>query len=60
MGVGAITPRPVVAPDGTIGVEQRLNLSLTIDHQVIDGADGARFLRDLVAAIENIDVTVLA
>ena len=60
LGVGAITPRPTVAADGTIAVEQRLNLSLTIDHQVIDGADGARFLRDLVAAIENIDVTVLA
>lgn len=60
LGVGAITPRPSVAADGTIAVEQRLNLSLTIDHQVIDGADGARFLRDLVAAIENIDVTVLA
>ena len=60
LGVGAITPRPALAPDGTVGVEQRLNLSLTIDHQVIDGADGARFLRDLVGAIENIDVTVLA
>lgn len=60
LGVGAITPRPVLAPDGAVGVQQRLNLSLTIDHQVIDGADGARFLRDLVAAIENIDVTVLA
>ena len=60
LGVGAITPRPTVAADGTIGVEQRLNLSLTIDHQVIDGADGARFLADLVAAIDNIDVTVLA
>ena len=60
LGVGAITPRPTVAADGTVAVEQRLNLSLTIDHQVIDGADGARFLRDLVAAIENIDVTVLA
>ncbi len=60
LGVGAITPRPALASDGTIGVQQRLNLSLTIDHQVIDGADGARFLRDLVEAIENIDVTVLA
>ena len=60
LGVGAITPRPAVTADGTIGVEQRLNLSLTIDHQVIDGADGARFLPDLVTAIENIDVTVLA
>ncbi|QQC43966.1 2-oxo acid dehydrogenase subunit E2 [Schaalia meyeri] len=60
LGVGSITPRPSFAPDGTVGAQQRLNLSLTIDHQVIDGADGARFLRDLVAAIENIDVTVLA
>jgi len=28
--------------------------------RVTAGAAGARFLRDLVAAIENIDVTVLA
>ena len=60
LGVSAITPRPVVTADGSIGVEQRIGLSLTIDHQVIDGADGARFLKDLVAAIENIDMTVLA
>lgn len=60
LGVAAITPRPVVTAEGEIGVEQRLGLSLTIDHQVIDGADGARFLKDLVRAIENIDVTVLA
>lgn len=60
LGVGTIIARPTVNADGTIGVEQRLNLSLTIDHQVIDGADGARFLTDLVAAIENIDITVLA
>lgn len=60
LGVAAVTPRPVVKADGAIGVEQRIGLSLTIDHQVIDGADGARFLKDLVRAIENIDVTVLA
>ena len=55
-----VPSRLAIIGGGVIGVEQRLNLSLTIDHQVIDGADGARFLRDLVAAIENIDVTVLA
>ncbi|MCD4557781.1 dihydrolipoamide acetyltransferase family protein [Schaalia sp. lx-100] len=60
LGVAAITPRPNVKADGSIGVEQRIGFSLTADHQVIDGADAARFLRDLVAAIENIDVTVLA
>ncbi|WP_022868465.1 dihydrolipoamide acetyltransferase family protein [Schaalia vaccimaxillae] len=60
LGVGATTGHAVVKEDGTVGVQQRLTLSLTIDHQVIDGADGARFLRDLVAAIENIGMTVLA
>ncbi|QPK81614.1 2-oxo acid dehydrogenase subunit E2 [Schaalia sp. ZJ405] len=60
LGVAAVTPRPVVRPDGTVGVEQRIGFSLTADHQVIDGADAARFLKDLVSAIENIDVTVLA
>ncbi len=59
LGVAAITPRPVALPDGTVGVEQRIGFSLTADHQVIDGADAARFLRDLVSAIENIDITVL-
>ncbi len=60
LGVAAITPRAHVLPDGTVGVQQRIGFSLTADHQVIDGADAARFLRDLVTAIENIDVTVLA
>ena len=50
LGVNTIVPR---------GDEQRIGFSLTADHQVIDGADAARFLRDLVVAIENIDVTVL-
>lgn len=52
LGVGAIVSRPNA--DG--GVEQRLGLSLTIDHRVVDGADGARFLRDLSAAIASIDL----
>ncbi|MFK5925552.1 MAG: 2-oxo acid dehydrogenase subunit E2 [Desulfuromusa sp.] len=33
--------------------EQMMTLSLTYDHRVIDGADGARFLRWICAAIEN-------
>ena len=30
-----------------------MTLSLTYDHRVIDGADGARFLRWICEAIEN-------
>lgn len=55
LGVGTITPRATA--DG--GVENRIWLSLTMDHQVYDGADGARFLKDLVLAIANIELTVM-
>lgn len=59
LGVGTITPRAKALPDGGVGIENRLWLSLTMDHQVYDGADGARFLKDLVEAIANIELTVM-
>ncbi|MBK7819952.1 MAG: 2-oxo acid dehydrogenase subunit E2 [Tessaracoccus sp.] len=59
LGVDAIFPRAKVNADGSFGVEQRIGFSLTADHRVIDGADAARFLADLVRYVENIDVTVL-
>ena len=60
LGVDAIFPRAVIHADGTVGAEQRIGLSLTADHRAIDGADAARFLSDLVAFLEAIDVAVLA
>jgi pyruvate dehydrogenase E2 component (dihydrolipoamide acetyltransferase) len=59
LGVGAITLRPY---QGASGVEfiPSLHLSLTIDHQALDGAPAARFMQALVAAIENIDVLLAA
>lgn len=59
LGVDAIVPRAVINSDGSVSAERRIGLSLTADHQVIDGADAARFLRDLCAAVADIDVTVL-
>ncbi len=59
LGVDAIFPRAVVNADGSVGAEQRIGFSLTADHQVIDGADAARYLKDLCAAIADIDLTVL-
>ena len=59
LGVNTISPRATTDADGNVVVEQRIGFSLTADHQVVDGADAARFLRDLVAAIENIDLTVI-
>lgn len=59
LGVDAIFPRATIKPDGTVGAEQRIGLSLTADHRVIDGADAARYLKDLAVAIANIDLTVM-
>lgn len=59
LGVDAIFPRAVINADGSVGAEQRIGFSLTADHRVIDGADAARFLKDLCAAAADIDLTVL-
>ena len=53
LGLGAIRKEPVVADDGTIQIRQRMTLSLTFDHRVIDGAPAARFLQSLVSSLEN-------
>lgn len=59
LGVDAIFPRAYADEKGKVRVEQRIGLSLTADHRVIDGADAARFLKDLVAFIENIEFAVM-
>jgi pyruvate dehydrogenase E2 component (dihydrolipoamide acetyltransferase) len=53
LGVCAIRSEPV--PDGgEIVLQPRIGLSLTINHQVVDGAPGARFLQALAAAFAGI------
>jgi pyruvate dehydrogenase E2 component (dihydrolipoamide acetyltransferase) len=55
LGVGAIVPGPRIAEDGTVTFLHQLGLSLTVNHQVVDGAPGARFLQtvaDHVARFE--------
>ena len=55
LGVCGLTQR-VKEVDGDVVSYSAMGLSLTIDHRVLDGADGARFLKDLCFALENIDV----
>jgi pyruvate dehydrogenase E2 component (dihydrolipoamide acetyltransferase) len=57
LGVDAIDMR-MVRRNGRIEMMDRIGLSLTCDHQVIDGAPGARFLGVVRDCIE--DVTALA
>jgi pyruvate dehydrogenase E2 component (dihydrolipoamide acetyltransferase) len=50
LAVGAIADR-VVAVNGMIGVRPTLNLTLSSDHRVVDGARAAQFLNDIVLAL---------
>lgn len=45
--------------DGEFQPRMMLPLSLSYDHRIIDGADGARFLRWLCEALENPLVTIM-
>ena len=53
LGVDAIQLKPVRKPDGNIEFVDAIGLSLTVDHQVIDGVLGARFLDLLRDKIER-------
>ncbi len=52
LGLGKLAEKPVVR-NGQIVVRKMLPLFLSFDHRVIDGADGARFTRAVVAFLEN-------
>ncbi|MDB5306225.1 MAG: odhB [Gemmataceae bacterium] len=52
LGVGRIERVPVMDGDKVVGRE-RVTLSLTFDHRVVDGAPAARFLQTLARLIEN-------
>lgn len=55
LGVGGIAPRPIQAGE-QIQFIPHLALSLTIDHRVIDGAPGARFLQTVGRLLAAIDL----
>jgi 2-oxoisovalerate dehydrogenase E2 component (dihydrolipoyl transacylase) len=52
LGVGRITPRPWVVGD-RVEVRQVVQLSLTFDHRVCDGAEAGGFLRRLADLVER-------
>ncbi len=54
LAVGAIADR-VVAVDGMIAVRPTMNLTLSSDHRVIDGARAAQFLNDVVQTLARAD-----
>jgi len=56
LAVGRIAERPVVE-EGEVVARPTIRLTLSLDHRVWDGAQGARFLSDLKALIEESELT---
>ncbi|NYE03037.1 2-oxoglutarate dehydrogenase E2 component (dihydrolipoamide succinyltransferase) [Kineosphaera limosa] len=57
LGTGTIVKRPVVVTDAdgneAIGIRSMMNLCLTYDHRIVDGADAGRFLSALKSRLEE-------
>jgi pyruvate dehydrogenase E2 component (dihydrolipoamide acetyltransferase) len=53
LGVGQGQAKPVVI-EGRIAVRTLLPLCLAYDHRVLDGADAVRFLKEIIAGLENL------
>jgi pyruvate dehydrogenase E2 component (dihydrolipoamide acetyltransferase) len=53
LAVGAILKKPVVDAAGNVVAGQVLSLTLSGDHRVVDGADGARYLQAVKILLEN-------
>jgi pyruvate dehydrogenase E2 component (dihydrolipoamide acetyltransferase) len=53
LAVGAVTRQPVETAHGGLAFENRIALTLSVDHRAIDGAAGAQFLATLKGLIED-------
>ncbi len=53
LGVHRIVRRPVYRTNGTIGPVDLMNLSLSLDHRVLDGIVGAQFLAVVKSYLED-------
>ena len=58
LGVNTILPRPKDLGSGTYGFVPHLGLSLTYDHQALDGGEATRFLKDIAVNIENLEIAL--
>ena len=55
LAVGRVIKSPFVLPDDTIAIRPIVNLTLTVDHRVMDGILGAKLLAAIKERLENPD-----
>ena len=53
LAVGTGKKKPIVLDDGSLGTATEMELSLSVDHRVIDGVLGAQLLHTIVDNLEN-------
>ncbi|MGH7784160.1 MAG: dihydrolipoamide acetyltransferase family protein [Candidatus Binatia bacterium] len=52
LAAGEVTQRPIVV-EGAVRVAPMMNVTLSVDHRVVDGAQAGRFLQEFKKLLEN-------
>jgi pyruvate dehydrogenase E2 component (dihydrolipoamide acetyltransferase) len=58
LGIGAVHLKPI-EENGAVAFVPHIGLSLTIDHQVVDGGPAARFLKTMTEMVRDVDLVIV-
>jgi len=58
LGVGSVHLKPI-EEHGAVKFVPHVGLSLTIDHQIVDGGPAARFLKTLASYVRDVDLVIV-
>ena len=53
LAIGAVQKRAVVTDDDQIAIRQMMTATLSADHRIVDGAEGAMFVNEIKSLLEN-------
>ena len=53
LAIGAVQKRAVVSDDDQIAIRQMMTATLSADHRIVDGAEGALFVNEIKNLLEN-------
>ena len=53
LAVSSAVPTPVVAEDGSIVVRDMMKVTLSVDHRIVDGSEGAKFVNAVKAKLQD-------
>jgi pyruvate dehydrogenase E2 component (dihydrolipoamide acetyltransferase) len=59
LAVGTVVKKPVLAANGAVVPGERMSLTVSADHRVVDGMLAGEFLKSLVELLENPGVLLL-